>query len=236
MRKYFIYQSHKITNITDTETNIDLCILKYFPTECVERIGCYTWMKIDIFQFQLQVITPLRRFCNSIPSPRYLNSIRSISIDNHLGIEDVKIGYLSDTEWPTLFRQPNSIVFISLPYRLLYRHDIMLPISKRYQNGIVMSDLPMYMSKIYLTNMAIIGSSIGLSPVRHYAITWTNTVLLSFEPSGTNINALKNVVCDMPIIFPVGDRLNKNVISTNCHSTGFFRRHAVKNKFDTCTT
>ena len=84
----------------------------------------------------------LRRFFNGIPSPRYLNSVRSISIDNHLGIEDVEIRYLSDTEWPALFRHPNSIVFTSLPYRLLYRHDIILPVSKRYQNGIVMSDLP----------------------------------------------------------------------------------------------
>ena len=48
-------------------------------------------MKIDIFQFQLQVITPLRRFYNGIPSPGYLNSVRSISIDNHLDIEDLEI-------------------------------------------------------------------------------------------------------------------------------------------------
>ena len=41
----------------------------------------------------------------------------------------------------------NSILSTSLPYR----HGILLPISKRYQNGNVMSDLPIWISDIYLT-------------------------------------------------------------------------------------
>ena len=49
------------------------------------------------------------------------------------------------------FRPPNYIVSISLPYWLPYRHGILLSTSKRYQNGIVMSDLPIWISEICLT-------------------------------------------------------------------------------------
>ena len=49
------------------------------------------------------------------------------------------------------FDNQNSILSTSLPYRLPYRHGILLPISKRYQNGNVMSDLPIWISDIYLT-------------------------------------------------------------------------------------
>ena len=49
------------------------------------------------------------------------------------------------------FDNQNSILSTSLPYGPPYRHSILLPISKRYQNGNVMSDLPIWISDIYLT-------------------------------------------------------------------------------------
>ena len=49
------------------------------------------------------------------------------------------------------FDNQNSILSTSLAYQLPSRHGILLPISKRYQNGNVMSDLPIRISDIYLT-------------------------------------------------------------------------------------
>ena len=49
------------------------------------------------------------------------------------------------------FDNQNSVLSTSLPYRLPYRHGILLPISKRYQNGNVMSDLLIWIFDIYLT-------------------------------------------------------------------------------------
>ena len=45
-------------------------------------------------------------------------------------------------------------------------------------------------TRIYVSNLAIIGSDNGLSPGRHQAITWTSVGILLIGPLGTNFSEM----------------------------------------------
>ena len=55
-------------------------------------------------------------------------------------IVQVELRYPYDIEWSTSSLQLNFILSMALPYQLLYRPDIALPISKRYQHVVFISD------------------------------------------------------------------------------------------------